>query len=93
MTAKASPAGWVVQVTIRPRAAEDAAGWVGTRMPGAPSFKYFNVAIPEADRAMEATSKYLAKANAPDGEMRTVRGLSPEEIAVLKLKAGEVKPA
>jgi hypothetical protein len=61
---------------------------------GAPSFKYFNVAIAAPDKAMEATTKYLAKdADAKAGEMSVVRKLSSGEIAALSLKAGEVKPA
>jgi hypothetical protein len=30
-------------------------------MPGAPSFEYFNVGIANPDKAVEATTKYLAK--------------------------------
>ena len=60
----------------------------------APSFEYFNVAIAAPDKAMEAATKYLAKgADAKAGEMSVVRKLSSGEIAALRLKAGEVKPA
>ena len=63
MTAKASPAGWVVQVTIpaptAPPAQEDAQ-WKGPQMLDAPSFEYFNVAIVDPNKAIEATAKYLA---------------------------------
>jgi hypothetical protein len=61
---------------------------------GAPSFEYFNVAIAAPDKAMEATTKHLAKsAEAKAGEMSVVRKLSSGEIAALSLEAGEVKPA
>ena len=60
----------------------------------APSFEYFNVAIAVADKAIEATTKYMANSAKPKvGTMSVVRKLSPGEIAVLKLAAGEVKPA
>ena len=60
----------------------------------APSFEYFNVAIAAPDKAMEATTKHMAKgAEAKAGEMSVVRKLSSGEIAALRLKAGEVKPA
>jgi len=61
---------------------------------GAPLFKYFNVAIAAPDKAMAAAAKFLAEAaDAKTGEMSVVRKLSPEEIAAISLKAGEVKPA
>jgi hypothetical protein len=60
---------------------------------GAPSFQYYNVAIAAPSNALEATAKHLAAANAADGEKSVVRELSAGEIAALKLKAGEVKPA
>ena len=97
MTDKASPAGWVVQVTIAssPPQSKEGAQWIGDKMPAAPSFEYFNVAIANPDKAIEATTKYLAKrkvgpeAVAPS----TVRELSSAEVAALRLQAGEVKPA
>jgi hypothetical protein len=96
MNQKAPPAGWVVQVTVPapiapPRA--DGTRWIGAVALSAPSFQYFNVAIAAANSAVEATTKHLAKAEAPGGETRVVRGLSPQEIAALSLKAGEVRPA
>ncbi|MGH7488290.1 MAG: hypothetical protein ACREMY_22230, partial [bacterium] len=61
---------------------------------GAPSFKYFNVAIAAPDKAMEATSKYLAQgAEAMVGELSVARKLSAGEIVALGLAAGDVKPA
>ena len=62
-------------------------------MLGAPSFQYFNVAIAAPNKAIEATTKFLAKGEATDGEKSVVRGLSAREIAALRLEAGEVKPA
>jgi hypothetical protein len=60
----------------------------------APSFEYFNVAIAAPAKAMEATTKHLAEGAKPkSGEMSVVRELSSVEIAALRLKAGEVKPA
>ena len=98
MTAKAPPAGWVVQVTIASSPvppAKEGAQWIGEKMPGAPSFEYFNVAIASPDKAVEATTKYLAKGkvDAEHVDASTVRELSSAEVAALRLKAGEVKPA
>ena len=96
MTDKARPAGWVVQVIIPTKPEQSAlpgARWrgVGAALLGAPTFKYFNVAIAAAGKAIEATTKHLA--DPEDRETSVVRGLSSEEIAVLGLNAGEVKPA
>jgi len=97
MTDKASPAGWVVQVTIpkKPDVRLADAPWRPPIMAaGAPSFQYFNVAIAVPDKAIEATAKHLA--NSPEAEtweISVVRKLSPAEIAALSLGAGEVKPA
>jgi fructose-specific component phosphotransferase system IIB-like protein len=98
MTAKASPAGWVVQVTVpAPPTLPSAEGtrWIGPDLLGAPSFHYYNVAIADPNKAVEATRKYLAKAKADADEIKaaTVRELSSAEVASLSLKAGEVKPA
>jgi hypothetical protein len=92
MTGKVAPTGWVVQVTIPAQSTQSTTGRprAGT-LPDAPSFKYFNVAIAASEKAVEATKKHLA--DDPDRETRAVRALSSEEIAVLRLKAGEVKPA
>jgi hypothetical protein len=53
------------------------------------------VAIAAADKAVEATKKLMAKADAlaMDWETGAVRGLSSAEIVSLGLKAGEVVPA
>jgi 3-deoxy-D-manno-octulosonate 8-phosphate phosphatase KdsC-like HAD superfamily phosphatase len=95
MSAKAPPVGWVVQATIAAPPAppsKDGAKWVGDKMPDAPSFRYFNVAIADPNKAVEATAKYLAKAHT-EGGLSAVRELSSAEVAALSLKAGEVKPA
>jgi hypothetical protein len=93
MIDKASPAGWVVQVTVlAPPSAADTR-WIGPRLSAAPSFKYFNVAIAAPNKALEATTKHLVATKAEDGALSCVRGLSAGELAVLKLAAGEVGPA
>jgi len=93
----ASPAGWVVQVTIpaTPEArAEDAPWRPSVMLVSAPSFEYFNVAIAAPDEAMEATTRYLGKGAEPTvGVVSVVRKLSSREIAALSLEAGDVKPA
>jgi len=96
MIDKAPQTGCVVQVAVpaEPEAKADDAPWRhSATMLGAPSFKYFNVAIAAAGKAIEATTKHLAKTNAKEGEVSVVRGLSSGEIAALGLQAGEVKPA
>jgi hypothetical protein len=62
---------------------------------GAPSFQYYNVAIANPDKAVEAAAKYFAKGKADAGDVAasTARELSSAEVAALGLKAGEVKPA
>ena len=93
MTARASPAGWVVQVTnTQPSPAGP--HWTNHDVP-APSFRYFDAAIADPEKAVEAVQKHLAKAKVDpnDGQPRAVRALSPVEVAALQLKAGEVKPA
>ena len=96
MTDKASPAGWVVQVTVlAPIAPASQERWIGPKMLDAPSFQYYNVAISNPDRAVEATANYVAKgkADAADVAANTVRQLSSAEVAALGLEAGEAKPA
>jgi hypothetical protein len=93
----ASPAGWVVQVTIpaTPEArAEDAPWRPSVMLVSAPSFEYFNVAIAAPEEAMEATTRHLAEgAEAKVGVVSVVRKLSSREIAALSLEAGDVKRA
>jgi hypothetical protein len=91
MTDKALETGWVVQVTVPAPPAPSDEKWRANRGGGAPSFKYFNVAIADASKAVEAAIKHLAEAGETD--MRVVRGLSSGEIAALNLTAGQVKPA
>jgi hypothetical protein len=62
-------------------------------MVGVPSFQYFNVAIAAPNKAIEATTKHLAKTETKEGEMSVVRALSAGEIAALNLTTGEVKAA
>jgi hypothetical protein len=70
------------------------AKWVGDKMPGAPSFEYFNVAIADPNKAVEATAAYLTRAKVDTvGGLSAVRELSSAEVSALLLKAGEVKPA
>ena len=91
MTDKAPDTGWVVQVTIPAPPRPPDAPWSANRGGAAPSFKYFNVAIAEAKKAIEATTKHLA--DTEERETCVVRGLSSGEIAALSLQAGQVKPA
>jgi hypothetical protein len=73
------PAGWVVQIKTPGQAG------------AAPAFRYFNVAIADANLAVEAIVK---QENPPKGaDVSAVRQLSPQEIAALRLKSGAVKPA
>jgi hypothetical protein len=92
MSDKESPAGWVVQVTIPGQISSERSrsGYLSTLL-GAPSFKYFNVAVANAEAAMAATTKHLA--DPERRETSVVRALSLGEIAVLGLAAGDVKPA
>lgn len=92
MTENTSLTGWVVEVTTL----GDLSGSEGRSnyfksLRGAPSFKYFNVAIAVASKAEEATTAHLA--DAPDREARAVRALSAKELASLNLRAGEVVAA
>jgi hypothetical protein len=95
MTDKASPEGWVVQVTVAglPAPSTEGKRWVGPVALGAPSFQYFNVAAADANKAVEATSNHLARGEADDQDVRAVRRLSSAELATLSLKPGQVKPA
>ena len=79
MTDKTSAAaGWVIEV-------------VTLRQVGPPLFKYFNVAIADAAKVVEAARKQPTAAQA--NRVNAVRQLSSGEIAALHLKAGQVKPA
>ena len=89
MTDKASPAGWVLQLTIPALPSEDARSrWVGRLGQQQPSFRYFNVAVaPRQFKAIEATKEHLAAVQRTTREMSVVRGLSEPEIAALNLNA------
>ena len=93
MTDKAPPAGWVVQVTVPALSTPSTASWLGPVSLGAPSFRYFNVAIADAQKAIEATGKHLAMADDDDRKLHAVRRLSVAELAALSLNPREVKPA
>lgn len=93
MSQKAPPAGWVVQVAVPATPSTSSVPWIGAAILGAPSFEYYNVGIPASETAVEATGAQIKKSGASTGEMRVVRGLTAAEIEVLKLKAGEVRPA
>ena len=79
MASKASNvAGWVVEVvTLTPEQP--------------PVFKYFNAAIPSVTNAVQTTRKMPGVADA--NRVEAVRALSGAEIAALKLRPGDVKPA
>jgi len=79
MMTKVTPAGWVVQIMTP--------GHAGAP----PAFRYFNVAIAAAKMAVEATVEHITPER--EAHVSPVRPLSAQEIAVLRLKAGAVKPA
>lgn len=87
------PAGWVVQVAVPAAPTISSVPWIGATLQGAPSFEYYNVGIPAAESAVEATGARIIESGRSAGEMRAVRGLTAAELEVLKLKAGEVRPA
>ena len=78
MADNASSAGWVVQVTA-PDGGEP------------PVFAFYNVAVRDYDKAVEVVRK-LSGATTAD-RVYAVRSLSALEVAAIKLKSGEVKPA
>jgi hypothetical protein len=94
MTEKESPAGWVVQVMPIPPPLPEVPRWTEEVVPP-PSFSYFDTAIADPEKAVDAVKKHLAKADDDPNDVgvRTVRALSSAEIAVLDIRAGEVKPA
>jgi hypothetical protein len=76
---KTTAAGWVVEVVTLPRGG------------GAPIFKYFNVAIGDAMKAVEAVRERRDASDA--NRVQTVRELSGRELTTLRLRAGAVRPA
>ena len=79
MIENGSPAGWVVMVMS------------ATAGSGAPSFKYFNAAISNADKAVEETKR--RPDSSPSMRVQAIRRLSAEDVERLGLASGEVKPA
>jgi hypothetical protein len=94
MSDKTTPAGWVVQLTIpahtNPTRA-DVTPWIGPAILGAPSFQYFNVAIADAEMAMEAARKHSGSNS--EVTIGVVRALSAAEVASIPLSVGEVRRA
>jgi len=94
MTGKTTPAGWVVQLTIpahiTPTRA-DGTSWIGPAILGAPSLQYFNVAIADAEMAVEATRKHSGSDSGVI--VGVVRALSAAEVASIPLSVGEVRRA
>jgi len=81
MASKASPAGWVVEVASA-RGPEEGA---------APEFRYFNVAIADADKAAAATREKAGVTTTTriEAVAPCLRPRSPRFTS----KAGAVKPA
>jgi hypothetical protein len=94
MTDKAPPAGWVVQAIVpAPPSVPSATAprWRGLQGESAPSFKYFNVAIEDAQKAVAAAA---AQMSGTEGvKFDAVRALSAAELATAHLKTGQLKPA
>ncbi len=76
MIDKASGTGWVVEVVV-------------LTPNGPPSFKYFNVAISDAAKAVAAMRQRRETTNANPIEI--VRQLSAAELPALKLKTDQIK--
>jgi hypothetical protein len=94
MSDKTTPAGWVVQLTIPAHTSPtraDGSPWIGPAILGAPSFQYFNVAIADAEMAMEATRKHSGSNS--EVTIGVVRALSAAEVASIPLSVGEVRRA
>jgi hypothetical protein len=85
-----SAAGWVVQLSISGTTTEGSP-WRGAPLAGPPTFKFFNVAVPSAEKAIEVARK--AAGESPEAAMTAIRKLSPSEIASIELRSGEAKPA
>jgi len=94
MSDKTTPAGWVVQLTLPAHitpARPDGAPWIGPAILGAPSLQYFNVAIADAEMAVEATRKHSGSDSGVI--VGVVRALSAAEVASIPLSVGEVRRA
>src|SRR5262245_10435046 len=79
--------GWVIHAPThgRPSCARSPSCRLSSTL-GPPSFRYFNVAIATAEKAVAAARKHLGDTH--DGETSAVRALSAGEIAALGLTAG-----
>lgn len=75
--AESFPAGWVVQLSS-PQVEEK------------PAARFFNVAIPDPDRAVESV-KRQAGATEMD-RVYAVRPLTTEELELFRLEPGEARP-
>jgi hypothetical protein len=62
--------------------------WIGLAILGAPSLQYFNVAIADAEMAVEATRKNLGSDSGVN--VGVVGALSVAEVASISLSLGEV---
>ena len=92
MTGKTLIAGWVVQLTNPgvPSVVPEGARWRPAELTPT-TFEFFNVAISDAEKAVEAVRKKASVT--PEASIRVVRSLSQPEIAAIPLRAGEAKPA
>jgi len=94
MSEKAPVTGWIIQVLTPGQ--PDALPLHRTRrrdatLLGPPSFAYFNVAIADVAKAIEAVTKRSDSSG--DLQIEEMRELSAREVSALNLKVGEVKPA
>jgi hypothetical protein len=77
-TDKAATSGWVIQVTA-------------SNATEVPAFAFFNVAVGDADKAVEAVRK---RVGAVEGDrVYAVRPLSAGELEAADLKTGQLNPA
>ncbi len=77
-TDKAAAPGWVIQVTA-------------TSGAEIPAFAFYNVAVGDADKAVDAVRK---RVGAKEGDrVYAVRPLSASELEAANLKTGQLNPA
>jgi hypothetical protein len=94
MTDKRTPAGWVTQLIVPAPIASarpDGAPWIGKPILDPPSFQYFNVAIADTQKAVDATRKHSGSDD--HSVISAVRALSAEELASIPLAPGQVRRA
>ena len=91
MSPKATTSGWVVQITL-PGVLKVPTGSAQqrTEVPS-PTFRFYNVAVADADQAVEAVRKKAGVTSRTP--IRTVRALSPPEISALSLRVRQVRLA